>query len=128
MRKERAQKWGKMYYSYVMGIDDSILSLETKGFIIEKAGDNYQVSFSEDNARCWEEFIKTHLEVEYWNEYLNEDKVIFLFHLPDGFKRYEVKDFNNDEVLHLCEKLCNCKFVSIKQMLSDNAFYANIIR
>ena len=52
----------KMYHSYVMGIDDSILSLESKGFIIDKVGNNYQVSFSEDNAKYWEEFIK---KVEY---------------------------------------------------------------
>lgn len=117
-----------MYYSYVMGIDDSILSLETQGFTINKDGNNYQVSFPEDKAWCWEEFIKQHLEVEYWNEYLTEDKVIFLFHLQDGFKRYEVNDYNNDEVLSLCKKLCNCKFGSIKQMLSDNSFYGSIIR
>lgn len=117
-----------MYYSYVMGIDDSILSLETQGFTINKDGNNYQVSFPEDKARCWEDYIKKHLEVEYWNEYLTEDKVIFLFHLQDGFKRYEVNDYNNDEVLSLCEKLCNCKFGSIKQMLLDNSFYGSIIR
>lgn len=117
-----------MYYSYVMGIDDSILSLKSKGFIIDKVGKNYQVSFSEDNAEYWEDFIKKHLEVEYWNEYLTEDKVIFIFRLPDGFRRYEVKDYDNDEVLCLCEKLCDCNFVSIKQMLSDNSFYRNIIR
>ena len=117
-----------MYYSYVMGIDDSILNLETQGFTINKDGNNYQVSFPEDKAQCWEDYIKKHLEVEYWNEYLTEDKVIFLFHLQDGFKRYEVNDYNNDEVLSLCEKLCNCKFGSIKQMLSDNSFYGSIIR
>ena len=54
-----------MYYSYVMGIDDSILSLEAKGFTIDKVENNYQVSFSEDNARYWENFIKKHLEEEY---------------------------------------------------------------
>lgn len=47
-----------MYYSYVMGIDDSILRLEAKGFTIIKDGNNYQVSFPEDKAWCWEEFIK----------------------------------------------------------------------
>ena len=67
-------------------------------------------------------------QVEYWNEYLTEDKVIFIFHLPDGFRRYEVKDYDNDEVLGLCEKLCDCKFESIKQMLSNNSFYRSIIR
>lgn len=46
-----------MYYSYVMGIDDSILSLETQGFTINKDGNNYRVSFPEDKAQCWEEYI-----------------------------------------------------------------------
>lgn len=117
-----------MYYSYVMGIDESILSLEEKGFKIDKVGNDYQVSFSEDKAQCWEEFIRNHLEVEYWNEYLAEDKIIFLFHLPDGFKRYEVKDYESDEVLSLCEKLCECKFESIKKMLLDNSFYKSVIK
>lgn len=27
-----------------------------------------------------------------------------------GFKRYEFQGYVNDEVLHLCEQLCNCKF------------------
>ena len=59
-----------MYYSYVMGIDDSILSLKDKGFVIEKVESNYQVTFSKENAQIWEDFIKNYLEVEYWNEYL----------------------------------------------------------
>lgn len=117
-----------MYYSYVMGIDESILSLEKKGFIIEKNQNDYQVSFSESNFQVWEEFIKKHLAINYWNEYLTEDKVIFIFHLTDGFKRFEVKDYDNDEVLALCERLCNSKFISIKKMLSDNSFYASILK
>lgn len=51
----------------------------------------------------------------------------FLFHLQDGFKRYEVDNYVNDEVLRLCEELCNCRFESIKKMLSDNSFYKTII-
>jgi len=117
-----------MFYSYVMGIDKSIFELEKQGFVIEKDGENYQISFPKDKAQVWEDFIKQHLEVEYWNEYLTDDKVIFIFHLEDGFKRYEVENFVDDEVLALCEKLCECKFESIKKMLSDNAFYGKILK
>lgn len=116
-----------MYYSYVMGIDENIYKLEKEGFVIEKDNDNYQVSFPEDKAQIWEDFIKHYLEVEYWNEYLAKDKVVFLFHLVDGYKRFEVIDFVNDEVLALCEKLCDCKFESIKKMLSDNLFYSRVL-
>ena len=65
--------------------------------------------------------------MEYWNEYLAKDKVVFIFHLEEGYKRFEVVDFVNDEVLGLCEKLCDCKFASIKKMLLDNLFYSQVI-
>ena len=117
-----------MFYSYVMGIDDSILELAKQGFIVESDGNNYQVSFPKEKAQVWEAFIKQHLKVEYWNEYLTDNKVIFIFHLEDGFKRYEVENFINNEVLELCEKLCDCKFESIKKMLSDNVFYGRILK
>ncbi len=96
-------------------------SVVRKFRITASGGKNYnityhnKVAFPEEKAEIWEEFIKEHLEVEYWNEYLTEDKVIFLFHLENGFKRYEVNDYVNDEVLSLCEKLCDCKFESIKK-------------
>ncbi len=35
-----------MYYSYVMGIDSSIMELKEQGFIVQNDGDNYMVAFS----------------------------------------------------------------------------------
>ncbi len=96
-------------------------------FEINRDGGNFMVSFPEEKAAIWEEFISAHLEFEYWNEYLTENGAVFLFHLQDGIKRYEVNDFINDEVLGLCERLCECKFESIKRMLSDNHFYKRFI-
>lgn len=116
-----------MYYSYVMGIDDSILKLENQGFVINKDGKNYTVSFPKEKASDWETYIIKCLEVEYWNEYIADDHVVFLFHLQDGIKRYEVYQFDNDEVLELCEQLCDCKFESLKSMLMGNSFYRNIL-
>lgn len=54
--------------------------------------------------------------------------MIFLFHIKDGFKRYEVFDYKNDEVLQLCEKLCKSKFKSLRTMLIENSFYNTIIQ
>ena len=88
-----------MYYSYVIGIDKNIYKLESEGFVIEKDNDNYQVSFPEDKAQIWE----------------------------DGYKRFEVIDLVNGVVLALCEKLCDCKFESIREMLSDNLFYSQVL-
>ena len=116
-----------MYYSYVMGIDDSIHELRNQGFLIENDGDNYMVCFSNENAIIWEAFVKKHLEVGYWNEYLTDNGVVFLFHLQDGIKRYEVHDFIDDEVLGLCEKFCECKLESLKSMLMGNHFYKSLL-
>ena len=116
-----------MYHSYVMGIDESIYTLEEQGFEINRDGGNFMVSFSKEKAVIWEAFISAHLELGYWNEYLTEKGAVFLFHFQDGIKRYEVNDFINDEVLGLCERLCECKFESIKRMLADNYFYKRFI-
>ncbi len=116
-----------MYYSYVMGVDDKITALIAEGFEITNDGSNYIVTFPREKSSVWEEFISKHLELGYWNEYLTEYGVVFLFHLDDGIKRYEVYDFTNNEVLSLCEKLCECKFESLKQMLEGNHYYKEII-
>lgn len=116
-----------MYYSYVMGIDDSITALKADGFEINNDGSNYMVAFPQGKDSVWEDFISKHLALGYWNEYLTENSVVFLFHLDDGIKRYEVYNFINNEVLALCEKLCECKFASLKQMLMGNHYYKGII-
>lgn len=116
-----------MNYSYVMGIDSIINELKNDGFVIEMDGDNFMVSFSEDKEEIWEKFISTHLKLGYWNEYLTGKAVVFLFHLQEGIKKYVVINCENDEVLGLCEKLCECKFESLKTMLSENHFYRDKI-
>ncbi len=116
----------QMCYSYVMGIDDSILSLKEQGFDVKPDGSNYTVSFPKYNSVIWENFISNHLQLEYWNEYLTNGMVIFLFHLQEGIKRFEIENYKNDEVLKLCEKLCDCKFHSIEEMLLGNWFYKDI--
>ena len=116
-----------MYHSFVMGVDSSIKSLAGEGFDIKADGENYTVSFPKEKRALWEEFISRHLDVGYWNEYLAENEVVFLFRLEDGIKRYEVYDFQNDEVLTLCEKLCECKIESLKSMLFENHFYKQIL-
>lgn len=112
-----------MYFSYVMGIGNEINEIKGNGFIIEQFDNNFGISFAKEKANEWEEFIAKYLEQGYWNEYLTDDGVIFLFHVKDGIKKYDVKDYRNDEVLELCEKLCDCKFSSIKDMLKENHYY-----
>jgi len=85
------------------------------------------VIFPNELCTVWEAFITKHLEIGYWNDYLMDDKVVFLFRAEDGIRRYEVFDYKNDEVLSLCEQLCECKFESIEQMLVGNSYYKEIL-
>lgn len=85
------------------------------------------MSFENDKAQIWEKFIYSNLPINYWNEYLSNNEVKFIFHLPDGFHRYHVKKYINNEVLFLCCQLCNCTFLSIKDMLINNNFYKDIL-
>lgn len=116
-----------MRYSYVMGVDSTIRDLEACGFTVEADGENYMVTFPDGLESVWEEYIYNELEIEYWNEYLTEGGVVFIFCLKDGFRRYEVRDFEDREVLALCEELCGCRFGSLKAMLLDNHFYNRIL-
>ena len=116
-----------MNYSYAMGVNDSIKELEQKGFIIQKTGESYKVSFSKEKEQIWEKYISKNLQRGYWNEYLKENEVVFLFHLDKGIKKYIVKDYQNDEVLKLCEELAETKFKSLKDMLKENEFYKDKI-
>ncbi len=116
-----------MNYSYVLGVGNSIMELASQGFAIKTDGDHYTVAFSSEKSAIWEDFISNHLELGYWNEYLTENSVVFLFHLEHGIQRYVVSDFHNDEVLALCEKLCECRFGSLREMLTGNPYYREII-
>ncbi len=40
-------------------------------------GKDYGVSFPKEMAGEWENFIAQYLEVEYWNEYLTDEGVVF---------------------------------------------------
>ncbi len=54
--------------------------------------------------------------------------MVFLFHLEDDIKRFDVKNFENEEVLVLCERLCKRKFGALKSMLEDNHFYKSKLK
>lgn len=74
-----------------------------------------------------EQFIKDQLKVGFWNEYISKDKIVFLFKLENDFRRYEVIDFENDEVLLLCRKLFDPNINSIEEMITSNDFYCDKI-
>ena len=111
------------YYSYVMGISNKINSLKDKGFLIEKANDDYMVTFPEENITIWEDFIREELKEGFWNEFIGKN-IIFIFKFKNKeVKKYILTNENEKEILNLCCEFSNCKFKSIESMLKDNVFY-----
>ena len=111
-----------MNYSYIMGIKD-IKSLRENGFNIKTYGENYGVSFTDDQIKIFEEFICKNLQNGFWNEYLGKEK-IFIFKFETGeIKRYVLNIQNEKEILKLCSKFADNNFESITKMLKNNKFY-----
>ena len=117
----------KLCYSYVMGMKDEIFSLKEQGFTVCRDGENYTVTFPKESAPLWEAFVSSHLPRDYWNEYLADGRVVFLFSLEAGIKRVVVEADSHPEVLSLCEALCGCEFPSLQEMLLGNWFYRQAI-
>ena len=92
-----------MNYSYVMGVNN-IDKLKENNFEIKVYDNNYGISFSDNKARIFEEYIYENLQNGFWNEYLGKEKV-FIFKFKDGkIKRYILNNNNEKEILELCQE------------------------
>lgn len=110
-------------FSYVMGVGNSISSLRFLSSI-QKEDDGYAVSFSSDFVSYWEEFIEKNLEKGYWNEYIVENKIVFLFKNTDStFEKILLSQETNAMLLEKCSLFADTSFSSIRSMICENAFY-----
>ena len=116
-------------YSYAMGVSKDIYKLKGYGFIIKEDDGDYMVSFSENKSYLWEEFICRELKSGFWNEYIGDNKIVFIFKFENGeIKKYIFDDSNNTEILNLCCEFANTKFGSIKEMILGNKFYKETVK
>ena len=87
----RAQRVQRLFYSYVKGFSPDSRELAEAGFVWKQDGENAELAFPGEKASLWENYVAAHLPCGYWNEYLQEDSVVFLFQLPDGFRRILIR-------------------------------------
>lgn len=115
--------------SYAMGVNSNILKLKKFGFKIREDYDdkeiNYEVIFDEKLAPLWERFIQNNIKNTYWNEYINLDTGIIIFNINDNrIERVVYKAFtSNPRLLHICNRLCEGNFHSMKELIMSNDFY-----
>ena len=116
--------------SYAMGVNDSIYDLRKHGFVIEEDKGDYKVTFEYKDHGLWTSYIDSNMEDTYWNEYIRlKDTSVHMIIKDNGKKLYvTINDFKTDpETLAICNRLCNGKFKTMKELIYSNEFYKNEI-
>jgi leucyl-tRNA synthetase len=112
--------------SYIMGTEDIKNDLQNLGIEVDSITDSghFFVSFKAEDAEKYEKFIGEKLKPGFWNEYLLEDKAVFIFKDRQGtISRFDWNAKNENELLALCNKYADAKFESIRLMLEGNSWY-----
>ena len=118
------------YLSYLMGAkeitDQDLTDLGTE--IVEKTeSGSRKLKISKDKIENYKSLIKEKMTPWFWNEFLNENGIHFIFKLGDGdTKEYTLSPENEQEIDNLCAKLNNEppeKTANVYKYISDNDFY-----
>ncbi len=113
-------------FSYAMGINERIINLDKNKFKINDDESDYEIIFNKEDTFLYEKFIVENLEVGYWNEYIIDDKIVFMFKEIDGLlNKYVLSEENNEQILNKCSKFAEANFASIRQMFLDTPFYSD---
>lgn len=116
-------------YSYLMGANEKILKLIEMDFKIDEVDGDYEVIFPKEKTGLYEDFILKNLQPGFWNEYINNETMVFMFRHKDGkFQKITLNHDNENMILNLCCGFANTKFTSIKDMVLGNDFYKNNIK
>ena len=85
-----------------------------------------------DKVEGYKALIREKMTPGFWNEFLNENGIHFIFKLEDGsIKEYTLSPENEQEIDTLCAKLNNEppeKTANVYKYISDNDFYHDFMR
>ena len=96
-----------MYHSYVMGIDESIYTLENQGFEINRDGGNFMVSFQKENEYDYKITLKCTEDTGQFYRMAYPEKVVRGYHCPPVQQPYWntvfLNDFPDEELLNMID-------------------------
>jgi len=119
-----------MYLSYLMGAekisDEELRALGIE--IVETAeSSNRKLKIPAEAMQEYEKLIKEKMTAGFWNEYIGEKEIKFIFKLGDGsIREYSLSSENEQEVDDLCAKLNNeppDKTANVYKYISENSLY-----
>jgi hypothetical protein len=118
------------YLSFLMGggeirdgeLDSLGVSIEKK----DKDGDR-SLKIPEGKLGDYKELIRAKLTPGFWNEFIGEEEIVFIFKFKDGsIKEYKLSHENEKEIDDICADFNNEQKVenpNVYKMLSENKFY-----
>ena len=119
-----------MYLSYLMGADkisdqDLVnLGIET----VEKTDSgSRKLKIPSDKIEGYKNLIREKITPGFWNEFLDENNVHFIFKFKNGeIREYVLSPENEQEIDKICAELNNeppDKTANVYKYISDNDFY-----
>lgn len=80
---------------------------------------------------AYRDLIKEKMTPGFWNEFLDENEIYFIFKLKDGaIREYVLSSENEQEIDDLCAKLNNeppDKTANVYKYISENNFYHDLM-
>lgn len=129
-----AEKY-RTYKSYLMGaskITDSDLTNLNIEIIKDSDPAIRKLTIPSESIEKYKELIRQKLDLGYWNDFVGDDQIYFIFKMPDG----EVIEhtYSGDDrlkIAKLCTKLNNDpieKTSNLLDYLAENEFYTDIVK
>ena len=120
----------KTYKSFLMGAGQ-IADADLTGLNIEIVKDSdpevRKLIVPSESIEQYKELIRQKLDAGFWNEFVGEDQIYFIFKMSNGeIKEYEYRENNRLEIAGLCTQLNNDpleKTSNLLDYLAENSFY-----
>ena len=119
-----------MYLSYLMGSDKiSDQDLTNLGIeIVEKTDSgSKKLKIPSEKIEGYKNLIREKITAGFWNEFLDENNIHFIFKFQNGeVKEYVLSPENEQEIDKICAELNNEppeKTMNVYKYISDNDFY-----
>lgn len=122
------------YKSFLMGAskisDQELLALDID-IAKDEDSSSRKLTIPKQSIEQYKELIRQKLDVGYWNDFVGEDQIYFIFKMPDGkIVEYPYSESDRLEIAKLCTRLNNDpieKTNNLLDYLAENLFYASEI-
>lgn len=125
----------RTYKSFLMGaknITDADLTDLNLDILRDNDPEVRKLIIPEKSIEKYKDLIRSKLDAGYWNEFVGEDQIYFIFKMADDeIKEYEYNESSRLEIAALCTKLNNDpieKTSNLLDYLAQNEFYTDIVK